>query len=1324
MPSSKSPLIRKVRDSYGSTGASSNVLGTASLPVISGTTGSRRRYGNPYRAQSSGLPSRESTEIPDNSNVPQGVVNYQLEKPPHPKLSTLAGVTMPTILNVLSILMFLRFGFILGQMGIVGTLFLLVLSYGINILTTLSVSAIATNGIVKGGGAYYMISRSLGVEFGGAIGIILFIGQILNSAMNAAGIVEPLLYNFGVREGIIIQILPDQGIWQLFYATAVLALCTLVALVGAGLVSRCGGLFCVVLLTATLSIPVSSIVMKPFDLPDLGVSYSGLSWETFFENLWPHYTAGAAGSRLATVETFNDLFGIFFPATAGILAGSSMSQDLANPSKAIPTGTLQGILVTVVCYFLVICTMGCAIPRQLLYREVQVLQTVSVSPILVVMGETAGTLFSIIVGLVGAAQLLQAISRDQIFPGLSKVFGSNKYPSKGWYAIAFSWLLCQLCLFADVNQLATMITMAFLMTFIAINVACGLLKIGSAPNFRPSFRYFNVYTAFSGTVASVVAMFIVDGLSACLVITFMAFLIVLIHYVSPPKQWGDVSQSLIYHQVRKYLLKLRQDNVKYWRPQILLLADNPRTTWRLIRFCNHLKKGGLYVLGHVLVTRQFQQRAGELNKQRAAWEKVRDLANIKAFVQIAIAPTFSWGVRNVFLGSGLGGMKPNITILAFYDLSNYSKEQLKLPSRLKFENRTDQYANQVDIGMDKLPTDSCALEQKVKLMEWVQTLEDLSLLNSNVAVAKGFPRLLIPSEEAPKVSESSKKYIDLYPIQMASKVTDKTGDKNMMTTNFDTYTLILQLGAILHTVPAWHKTHRLRVVVFVEYIEDVKEERERVMSLLDILRIEAEVVVKCLDSGEFSSYRYIARGEHITDNSLMKLIDETLHSDVWWKTLKQFRDEEQQIREMQDNTPHNTIEFPSSTENSVTVNSRAIRNIERSQHRGRYSFSKMNNLGVSLSMVANKLPAADIHRMTEESTEDDWSYSRSTSDTESVTSYASSISALPSPYILPKTASEHVPHFTIGAGSTASINGSNTVMSGASGSIGVGSGGNAGSTGNGGSNGTAESTTGGSTMNGSIVTPVRKNGNSAYRMRRPIFDTLKSSHSLRKERSSMMFTAETMPSSHVLEDAQGNEPSIVFIKDQKPKKKKEVQENTIKKDIAHVNTARPCPEGISDGSFVIGASGVTSGVNGFDGVKGGREANNFTASIDGIGISPVCSPKVHLSSSCDAGAVQNVNITVKNGKSSTPQSYSDTSSTSLSFNELPNKCQFLILNELMRDTSKNSALIFSTLPAPDIGLHESEDDCIEYAADLEVWCAGLPPTLLINAKTMTVTTNL
>lgn len=129
------------------------------------------------------------------SNHDYGSVEHRIPESvessaPSNKLGTFDGVFIPTTLNVLSILMFLRFGFILGQAGILGMFGLLIVSYAIDLLTTLSISAIATNGTVKGGGAYYMISRSLGPEFGGSIGLVFYIGQVLNTGMNVVGFVN------------------------------------------------------------------------------------------------------------------------------------------------------------------------------------------------------------------------------------------------------------------------------------------------------------------------------------------------------------------------------------------------------------------------------------------------------------------------------------------------------------------------------------------------------------------------------------------------------------------------------------------------------------------------------------------------------------------------------------------------------------------------------------------------------------------------------------------------------------------------------------------------------------------------------------------------------------------------------------------------------------------------------------------------------------------------------------------------------------------------------------------------------------------------------
>lgn len=213
------------------------------------------------------------------------------------------------------------------------------------------------------------------------------------------------------------------------------------------------------------------------------------------------------------------------------------------------------------------------------------------------------------------------------------------------------------------------------MTFLVMNLACFLLKISSAPNFRPSFHFFNWQTALGGTIISAVAMFFVDGIYASGCVGTLIVLFLIIHYTSPPKSWGDVSQSLIYHQVRKYLLRLRQEHVKFWRPQILLLVNDPRRQYKLIQFCNSMKKGSLYILGHVIVTDDFAGSVPEARRQQAAWTKYIDFSKIKAFVNIAISPGVEWGARNIVLNAGLGGMRPNIAVMGFYNLDDLRRNQ-------------------------------------------------------------------------------------------------------------------------------------------------------------------------------------------------------------------------------------------------------------------------------------------------------------------------------------------------------------------------------------------------------------------------------------------------------------------------------------------------------------------------------------------------------------------------------------------------------------------------------------------------------------------------
>lgn len=203
-------------------------------------------------------------------------------------------------------------------------------------------------------------------------------------------------------------------------------------------------------------------------------------------------------------------------------------------------------------------------------------------------GVLATCLFAALGSLIGAAKILQAIAKDGLLSFIDLFSYARSSDNEPIYAILFTWTLMQVIItFAtEIDQLATFVTMFSLLTFGIINLACFLLRITGSVNFRPSFHYFNWKTAAFGFCACFTAMFFVDSAIAAISCLVMGFIFVWIHVAAPPKtlNWGDVMQSLIYHQVRKYLLRLEsRQHVKYWRPQILVLVHSPQQNYLLIK---------------------------------------------------------------------------------------------------------------------------------------------------------------------------------------------------------------------------------------------------------------------------------------------------------------------------------------------------------------------------------------------------------------------------------------------------------------------------------------------------------------------------------------------------------------------------------------------------------------------------------------------------------------------------------------------------------------------------------------------------------------------
>ena len=128
-----------------------------------------------------------------------------------PKFGTFLGVYTPSVLTILGLTMYLRFGWVVGNLGLILTLLVVVMASSITLLTGLSASAISTNMKVGVGGEYYMIARSLGLELGGAIGIPLYLCRTLSITFYSFGLAESILIfwpqNWGEMPSYTVQLL-------------------------------------------------------------------------------------------------------------------------------------------------------------------------------------------------------------------------------------------------------------------------------------------------------------------------------------------------------------------------------------------------------------------------------------------------------------------------------------------------------------------------------------------------------------------------------------------------------------------------------------------------------------------------------------------------------------------------------------------------------------------------------------------------------------------------------------------------------------------------------------------------------------------------------------------------------------------------------------------------------------------------------------------------------------------------------------------------------------------------------------------------------------
>ncbi|KAM4726290.1 solute carrier family 12 member 9 isoform 2-T2 [Anableps anableps] len=730
------------------------------------------------------------------------------------RLNTFFGVMVPTILSMFSIILFLRTGFVVGHAGLLQGLLMVVVAYTIISLTILSICAISTNGAIQGGGAYYMISRSLGPEFGGSIGLMFFLAKVFACGEYVLGLVEAILNVFGadpessVSKGL--RVLP-QGYWYtVLYSSAVLLLCLLVCLVGAHIYSRTAFAILLVVTVSLLSVFISSVAVKPKDFVithqgpgnqtlRYNASYTGFSATTLRNNLGSGYSLDYSTN---SVMSFATVFAVMFTSCTGIMAGANMSGELKTPSISIPKGTIIAVFYTFTVYVLLFILVSATCDRTLLIQDYGFLQRINIWPPFVTIGIYCASLSAAMCAMIGASRILHALALDHLFglPLAPATVTSNS--GNPWVAVLYTWGLAQCVVFAgQLNAVASLVTVFYLLAYAAVDLACLALEWASAPNFR-----------------------------------------------SPTSSWGYISQALIFHQVRKYLLMLdvRKDHVKFWRPQVLLMVSNPRSSCQLILFVNQLKKGGLYVLGHVQLGDLDSLPSDPVQTQYNFWLSLVDKLGVKAFVDLTLSPSVRQGTQHLLRITGLGGMKPNTLILGFYDSStpdDFFLQDSAFCCSSVGEGSEGEYNFGVDLPSLQAhfpPVRHVESPRWLSPDEYVGIISDAIKMKKNVCLGRYFFQL--QGEGKDSKIDGSERTIDVWPLNLFQPGNQDYQDVCSL--------FLLQMACVLNMSSKWRHA-RMRIFLNVETGSSdqgwvVNEETFR--ELLRKLRIRAAIKIVSWDS--------------------------------------------------------------------------------------------------------------------------------------------------------------------------------------------------------------------------------------------------------------------------------------------------------------------------------------------------------------------------------------------------------------------------------------------------------------------------------------------
>ena len=567
---------------------------------------------------------------------------------PARKFGTFLGVYTPSVLTILGLIMYLRFGWVVGNVGLGLTIFIVLLATSITAITALSASAVATNMRVGVGGEYFMISRSLGLELGGAIGIPLFLCRTLSITF----------YSFGLAESIL-------AFWPATWAPPPAATTQLLT---AGLIVAIiaiSGRSAEVALK--LQIPIMIAVGLSIVALAVGVATGGIR----LPEMTPTYRTAPGG--------FWYVFAVFFPAVTGFTAGIGMSGDLEDPRRSIPRGTLLAVASGALVYLTIPVLLAFTArltPQELAQPGIVWVHVAVLGGWLVFPGVWGAILSSAFGSALGGPRVLQSLSRDGLAPTfLARTSRTGQPTIATWGSGAIALAAVAL---GGLNAVAQFVTILFLTLYVTINLSAAVENLVGDPSFRPTIKV-PWWVSLTGSAGAIAVMFLISTLACAAAVILELVLYLHLRQRVLRREWGDVRAGMWIALARFALMKLRENRTdpRNWRPHILLLAGDPGKRISLVRLASWFNQDRGIVTACKLIAGDLLDGTVEIDRVREEMEAEVVDAGLTAFCEVHVVPDFETGVLGIAQASGVGELQANTVMFG------WSKKRERIASQLR-----------------------------------------------------------------------------------------------------------------------------------------------------------------------------------------------------------------------------------------------------------------------------------------------------------------------------------------------------------------------------------------------------------------------------------------------------------------------------------------------------------------------------------------------------------------------------------------------------------------------------------------------------------------